>query len=116
MTSTSIACTLSDAEMRERERTVLAAFAVHVLGIEERPDGCDVTIASSDEALAAVSELIAVERRCCPFLTFALTADAGGGPVRLSLTGPSGAREFLEPWLAAWRARSIPQNSSPARL
>lgn len=92
--------------MRERERTVLAAFASHVLEIEERPDGCVVTIASTDEALAAASEMIAVERRCCPFLTFALTAEPGGGPVRLSLTGPSGTREFLAPWVAAWSART----------
>lgn len=106
MTKIPVACTLSDAEMRERERTVLAVFAAHVLGLEERPDGCVLTIASSDEALAAASELIAVERRCCPFLTFALTAEPGGGPVHLSLTGPPGTREFLAPWIAAWSARS----------
>jgi len=92
--------------MRDRGRPVLAASGSHVLGIEERADGCVVTIASSDDALAAASELIAVEQRCCPFLTFALTAEPGGGPVHLSLTGPSGTREFLAPWVAAWSARS----------
>ena len=101
-----VACSLSDEQMRERERTVLASFAEHVLGVEGRDDGCVVTIASSDAALAAASELIAVERRCCPFLTFALKAEPGGGPVRLSLTGPEGTREFLAPWVAAWSARS----------
>ena len=35
------------------------------------------------------------ESRCCPFLRFEIAVDAEGGPVRLSLGGREGVREFL---------------------
>jgi hypothetical protein len=49
----------------------------------------------SDEMLAAACELIAVERQCCQFLTFELTAEPGLGEIRLRLSGPPGTPEFL---------------------
>ena len=39
---------------------------------------------------------IANERRCCPFLTFAIELAASGGPVWVSATGPDGTRTFLD--------------------
>jgi hypothetical protein len=36
------------------------------------------------------------ERRCCPFLTFALELSPDGGPIWVRLTGPEGTREFLD--------------------
>lgn len=39
---------------------------------------------------------VANERRCCPFLTFALEITASGGPVWVSVTGPEGTRAFLD--------------------
>lgn len=43
-----------------------------------------------------VASFVDNERRCCPFLTFALELTPGGGPLWLRLTGPEGAREFVD--------------------
>jgi hypothetical protein len=36
------------------------------------------------------------ERRCCPFLSFALEVAPDDGPLWLRLTGPAGTRAFLD--------------------
>ena len=99
MTNIPIACTLSGLERRERESTTLAALRKHVCHTDARPDGYALELAMSDEALAAATALIQLERRCCPFLRFALTVEPGGDLVQLALTGPPGTREFLSAWL-----------------
>jgi hypothetical protein len=94
-----IACTLSEPERRERASTTLAALRAHVRHIAARPDGYELELAMSDEALADATALIQLERRCCPFLRFALTVEPGGDLVQLALTGPPGTRELLSEWL-----------------
>jgi hypothetical protein len=95
-----IACTLSGAELRERERTVLAGIRAHERRVVERPDGYALELTASDEAIAAATTLIRLERHCCPFLRFTLTVEPAGGPIELALTGGAGVREFLSTWLA----------------
>lgn len=95
-----IACTLAGPELRERERTVLAELRAHTRRVSERPDGYALSLAASDEALAAAAAVIRLERRCCAFLRFTLTVEAGDGRVELALTGAPGVREFLSTWLA----------------
>jgi len=94
-----IACTLSGPELREREATTLAALRAQVRHVDSRPDGYALELATSDEVIAAAAALIQLERRCCPFLRWALTVEPGGGPVQLAVTGAPGAREFLSGWL-----------------
>lgn len=94
-----IACTLTGPELREREETVLKAFGAHVRRVEARPDGYLVEIAPTDDAIAAATAVIQVERLCCAFLRFDLTVDAPMGRAYLTLSGPPGTRELLEPWL-----------------
>ena len=96
-----IACTLSGPEMRERERTVLAGLRAHTRAIREQPDGYVLDLETSDDALAAAAKMIALERRCCPFLRFTLTVEPGEAAIELALTGAPGTREFLSSWLAA---------------
>ena len=95
-----IACTLSEAELRERRQTVFAVFRTHVVRTTERPDGYALTLTPTDEAIAAATAVMQLERRCCAFLRFTLTVDPGGDAVELALTGAPGVREFLAPWLA----------------
>src|SRR5687767_9276319 len=94
-----IACTLSEPELRDREKTVLKSFGAQVRRVEARSDGYTIEVAATDEGLAAAMALIQVERLCCPFLRFDLAVEAEAGPVRLALTGPPGVREFLATWL-----------------
>ena len=66
-----------------------------VLESKELADGFAYRFPEGDEWLAELAEVIKLERRCCPFLSFNLSVGAGGGPVWLELTGPPGTKEFL---------------------
>jgi hypothetical protein len=90
-----VACSLSDAELRDREATLLARFKSAVITTEELPDGYVFRIPGDKKCIAVVAELIAAERECCPFLAFTLTFSPNKGPVDLRVTGPIGAKDFL---------------------
>jgi hypothetical protein len=100
MTGIPVACTLSEAETVQREQTLVAALRTHVRRVSEREDGYAIELAPTDEAIAAATTLIQLERSCCPFLRFRLTVEPGGALVELALGGPPGARQFLEPWVS----------------
>ena len=48
------------------------------------------------ETLRAVADFVANERKCCPFLAFALELGPDSGPLWLRMTGPVGTRELLD--------------------
>ena len=51
-------------------------------------------------ALLDLARWVEHERRCCPFLTFALEITPDGGPIWVRLTGPAGTRAFLDAEMA----------------
>jgi hypothetical protein len=57
---------------REREQELLARFKREVRGLEESEHGWKYSVAAEPETLAAVGELLALERLCCPFLELRL--------------------------------------------
>ncbi len=59
----------------------------------ELPDGYAYTLDSSKITVPEVSEWIAMERLCCPFLIFQL--EAAGEVSRLTMRGPDGAKAIL---------------------
>ena len=91
-----VICTLSDVEMREREVGLLARFKSGFIAAEELANGYSFRISGDKEWFVLVSELIAVERECCRFLTFELRADPQMGPLTLRITGPNGTKELLK--------------------
>jgi len=101
VTDLPIACTLLDAERRERRSLLLDRVFARVQ--ERRPldDGYALRFVADDAVLAELMQLVRLERRCCAFLRFRLTVEPGGGPVWLELTGPAGTRAFLESALGA---------------
>lgn len=90
-----IACTLSDAELLERELRLLAKFKSAVIATEELHDGYAFRMPGDDKSIAAVAELIVAERECCRFLTFELTVAPKIGTAILRVTGPPGTKDFL---------------------
>jgi hypothetical protein len=56
--------------------------------------GYKFKIDSEAITLPEIAEWIALERLCCPFLTFQL--DVRGADVRLTLSGPEGAKAILQ--------------------
>ena len=64
--------------------------------VEERrelPNGYAFRLAAGEWLTAA--RWAALERKCCPFFTFELTAAADGGPLWLRITGRAGVKAFM---------------------
>jgi hypothetical protein len=90
-----IACSLTSAELREREATLLAQFRAAIVKTEELQDGYAFHIPGDGERIRQVAELIVAERECCPFLVFEVSALPNMGPVTVRVSGPAGTKEFV---------------------
>ena len=90
-----IACSLSASQLRIRCDSVRELME-ESRGIQELEDGYSLSFASKGEWPTRLLEFIAVERRCCPFITFELVFEPHGGPLWLHLRGPDGVKTFLK--------------------
>lgn len=94
--SAPIVCSLTTAELREREATLLAQFRSAVVETEELQEGFAFRLTGDGKLIGLTAELIVAERECCPFLTFELVALPDKGPVIVRVTGPAGTKEFVK--------------------
>jgi len=90
-----VACTLTDAEMRERRRTILDAFRGATVEATSIPLGYAYRFEATSEMLAQLVRLVDLERQCCAFLTFKIIVGAGNRPISLEITGPPEATPFI---------------------
>jgi hypothetical protein len=90
-----IACNLSDSELRERRQTILNFFRQSLLKVRPLPLGLAFSFPPSSEVLTRLAQLVDLERRCCPFLTFKIVVEAGELPIRLELTGTAAAKKVI---------------------
>ena len=90
-----IACSLLPAELQARRLSVLSKVRAAVSSVTELDDGFVYSFPSDRELIPEIANLIQLEHRCCPFLTFRLTVESGNGLVLLELRGPEGTKEFL---------------------
>jgi hypothetical protein len=95
-----IACTLTDAEMRERRTTVLDAFRKAVLETTPVPLGYAFRLEPKSEVLTQLLHLVDLERQCCPFLTFKVIVAPGNQPFTLEITGPPEATPLIANFFA----------------
>ena len=100
-----IACNLHafTTEQRKRYNNLLAELAPLAGQVRELEDGYE--IAFPVETAISVAEFVTLERLCCPFLTFTVQL-APASSLRLSLTGPDGAKEILSGFV--WVANKRP--------
>lgn len=78
---------------RARHRDLGEALRGGIRETVELPDG--FTFRLPPEAWSTAAEFVLLEKLCCPFVRFQLEMSEDGGPVRLTLTGREGVREFL---------------------
>ena len=90
-----IACTLSEAELRERRRMLLESTRKAAISVTELVSGCAYCFEPTSEILLDLAGLIDMERDCCPFLTFTLVVSAGRQPIRLEITGTPQAKAII---------------------
>jgi hypothetical protein len=94
---TSIACVLDaiPPERRSAHVTLARQLFGHPTRVpRELPNGYEFQFHS--DVLEAVATFITNERRCCPFVDFELSIEAGSDLVTLRMTGPAGTRELLQ--------------------
>ena len=60
------------------------------------PDGYAYTLNGKNIALPEVAEWISLERLCCPFLTFRLSASGSQADWVLMIVGPHGVKPLLD--------------------
>jgi len=91
-----ISCALPADQLAERSAELKGGLFASVEETHELPDGMAYRFPGTDTILRALFEFVTEERICCTFLRFDLTAEPGQGPIWLRLTGPVGAKEFIQ--------------------
>ncbi len=91
-----IACNLTDNELQERRKNVFGKIAASLINSEELPDGFRFRFPLDDATLQSLVTIINLERKCCPFLSFKLSLQAGVNFASLDLTGGHGAKEAIQ--------------------
>ena len=89
-----IVCSLTPDALGARKTALLPGLVRRATTRED--DGDAVRLQFDAEAFGDVITTIDAERRCCRFLRFDVTVEPDGGPIRLTLSGPPGTREFLD--------------------
>ncbi len=95
-----VACRLSGPEISDRKKLLGSVFE-EVRWVEELEDGYAFGFPGSRGWAGKLVEVVSAERACCPFLTFALLFEPENGPISLRVTGPEGAKAFIEAELMA---------------
>lgn len=90
-----VACSLTGPELQERRRQVLRQVGEAVLEVKDLGDGYAYRFPPDEIWITELANLITFERQCCPFLTFNVRVEPGGGPIWLELSGPEGTKDFL---------------------
>lgn len=110
-----IACTLTEAEMRERRATILDSIRQTALSVAPLSRGYAYRFRPGPETLAQLTRLIDLERRCCPFLSFEIAAGSGEQSICLEITGPPEALPIIADLFGAGVSESLPQPAGDRR-
>ena len=91
-----IACRANalDKAQRQRQQALLETVRRTALGKYDLPDGLALSFPADTAVFLQLAEWISLERRCCPFLEFALEWKRDD-KVSVRLTGQPGIREFI---------------------
>ena len=95
-----IICSLSEAELQERRRTILDSIGNSACGVVEIPNGYSFSFVPTSELLARLSNLVELERQCCQFLTFKIVVEPQQ-PIRLEVSGPPESKAMLADFFGA---------------
>jgi hypothetical protein len=94
---TAVNCNLDalDEDERARRAALQADLRPRVLEIRSVPSGYALRIAPGEASRVEIEVYISLERRCCPFLRFAIEEDEDGDWLWLRVTGLEGVKEYL---------------------
>jgi hypothetical protein len=90
-----IACTLTEAEVQTRRRTILESVRRVAHTVTSLPLGYTYHFGPNPGVMAQLARLVDLERACCSFLTFRIIVEAGNQSICLEITGPPEAKEAI---------------------
>jgi hypothetical protein len=93
--ASAVICTLTPGEVVAHRPNLLPALASRAMIRTPTVDGYRLRFDATDDLVRAIGETIDAERQCCRFLRFDLVVMPDGGPIELTLSGPTGTRAFL---------------------
>ena len=93
-----IACNLEalDTAARSRYKDLVKRLRDAILDRSELPNGYAFRLEGIAITLPEVAEWMSMERLCCPFLSFQLSASGDQMDWQLKLTGPKGVKPLLQ--------------------
>lgn len=83
-----------DRAQRARQGELLAEVRAAAREVKDRQDGLAFRLAADAALFTKAAEWIALERKCCPFLDFAIEWRRDD-TVWVTVTGPAGVKAFL---------------------
>lgn len=92
-----LACVPDAIPASERDAHFARLTRLFTTAVRERrtlPDGYAYRFDA--DVFDEIARWVSHERRCCPFLAFAIELAAADGAIWVRLTGPVGTREFLD--------------------
>ncbi|MBI4486266.1 MAG: hypothetical protein HY655_09670 [Acidobacteria bacterium] len=95
MTELPVVCTLTPETMATRRAELLPGLFRRALAIEPTEQGYRLRFDTSPGTFHAVATAIEAERHCCRFLRFEFVTEPDENSLVLTLTGPTGTREFI---------------------
>ena len=97
-----LACDLGafDAAQRSRYSALRAELGARRLDVREVADGYVFFYPGEPDVILKLAEFVTLERRCCPFFSFALEVSPGATPVRLRIGGGPEMKDVLRGQLA----------------
>jgi len=92
-----LACDLNAIDASCRAEHINSGRNLLSNGVQERQETAEgFRFRFAAEEYTRVVEFVANERLCCPFFRFVLEVSPAQGPIWLHITGPEGAKSFLQ--------------------
>ncbi len=114
-TEKSIACTLNNQELRDREQYARGKILPHAVRIEamdaksgptgEMLLGIRLEFEESSAIREQIEIFVAMERQCCGFLSYTVTPPETG--LTVIIEGPKEAKAVLDTWVAHAREAEV---------
>lgn len=90
-----MSCKLTSTELQKHKTEVISILKNEILERKELGNGYQYSFKGSDKMIDAIIGFIKSERACCDFLTFNLLIENVNTDILLTITGPEGAKEFI---------------------
>jgi hypothetical protein len=90
-----IACSLTDPELGRRLEHLRTGLFARTCAVRPGAGGYAFVFEGSDQNVDDLLEIVSLERKCCPFLTFRVDIAPEPGDLVLHLGGNADAQDFI---------------------